>query len=123
MRNYAGIIASETFPVLLPPLRKALEREVEALNQLEHEGVIQRLNIPLCWPGTCSKTGWSTTIALPTVTPLRVMRQAFQARLIQDGDTWVDMLTDRKSHVAYLRFCQIRGGYQKNPTPIPGDSR
>ena len=39
-------------------------------------------------------------IALPTVTPRQVIRQAFQAKLIKDGDTWIAMLTDRnlKSH-------------------------
>ena len=31
----------------------------------------------------------------PAVTPQNVIRQAYQARFIEDGDAWLDMLTDR----------------------------
>ena len=62
-------------------LRDALEPGVEALNQLEREGVIQRFE----YDG----------IVFETVTPRSVIRQAFQSGLIADGETWLDMLTDR----------------------------
>ncbi len=77
-------------------LRDALEPGVEALNQLEREGVIQRF-------GYTFELAWNTLkdrlehdgIMLRTVTPRSVIRQAFQSGLIGDGETWLDMLTDR----------------------------
>ena len=77
-------------------LRDALESGVEALSQLEREGVIQRFEYTF-------ELAWSTLkdrlehdgIELPTVTPRAVIRQAFQSGLIEDGETWLDMLTDR----------------------------
>ena len=77
-------------------LRDGLEPGVEALNQLEREGVIQRF-------GYTFESAWNTLkdrleydgIVLHTVTPRSVIRQAFQSGLIGDGETWLDMLTDR----------------------------
>ena len=76
-------------------LREALEGEIEALSQLEREGVIQRFEytFELAWNLLKDRLEYDG-IALPTVTPRHVIRQAFQARLIQDGDAWIDMLTD-----------------------------
>ena len=34
-------------------------------------------------------------IVFNTVTPRSVIRQAFQSGIIGDGETWLDMLTDR----------------------------
>ena len=54
------------------------------------------LNIPLSWRWNLLKDRLEYDgVSLPTVTPRQVIRQAFQSNLIQDGDTWVDMLTDR----------------------------
>ena len=77
-------------------LCEALEGEVEALSQLEREGVIQRFEytFELAWNLLKDRLEYDG-IVLPTVTPRHVIRQAFQARLIQDGDVWIDMLTDR----------------------------
>jgi len=48
-------------------------------------------------------------VSIPTVTPRQVIRQAFQSNLIQDGDTWVDMLTDRNrmSHTYDLAIFDV----------------
>lgn len=77
-------------------LREALEEEAGTLNQLEREGVIQRFEytFELAWNLLKDRLEHDG-VSLPTVTPRQVIRQAFQAQLIQDGDTWVDMLTDR----------------------------
>ena len=77
-------------------LREALEGDVGALSQLEREGVIQRFEytFELAWNLLKDRLEYDG-IALPTVTPRHVIRQAFQAKLIQDGDAWIDMLTDR----------------------------
>ncbi len=77
-------------------LREALEGEASTLNQLEREGVIQRFEytFELAWNLLKDRLEYDG-VSLPTVTPRQVIRQAFQAKLIQDGDAWVDMLTDR----------------------------
>ncbi len=77
-------------------LREALEEEGRALNQLEREGVIQRFEytFELAWNLLKDRLEHDG-IVLSTVTPRQVIRQAFQAKLIKDGDTWIAMLTDR----------------------------
>ena len=77
-------------------LREALEEEAGTLNRLEREGVIQRFEytFELAWNLLKDRLEHDG-VSLPTVTPRQVIRQAFQAKLIKDGDTWVDMLTDR----------------------------
>ena len=77
-------------------LREALEGQVETLSQLEREGVIQRFEytFELAWNLLKDRLEYEG-IALPTVTPRQVIRQAYQARFIQDGEAWINMLTDR----------------------------
>lgn len=77
-------------------LHEALEEEAGTLNQLEREGVIQRFEytFELAWNLLKDRLEYDG-VSLPTVTPRQVIRQAFQSKLIQDGDTWTDMLTDR----------------------------
>ena len=69
-------------------LREALEGEASTLNQLEREGVIQRFEytFELAWNLLKDRLEYDG-VSLPTVTPRQVIRQAFQAKLIQDGDT------------------------------------
>ena len=77
-------------------LRDALEENPEALNELEREGVIQRFEytFELAW-NTLKDRREYDGIVLATVTPRNVIREAFQAKLIEDGEAWTDMLTDR----------------------------
>ncbi len=77
-------------------LRDALEENPEALNELELEGVIQRFEytFELAW-NTLKDRREYDGIVLATVTPRNVIREAFQAKLIEDGEAWTDMLTDR----------------------------
>ena len=77
-------------------LRDALELGVEALNQLEREGVIQRFEytFELAWNTMKDRLEYDGLV-LQTVTPRSVIRQAFQSGLIADGEAWLDMLTDR----------------------------
>ena len=76
-------------------LREALEEEAGTLNQLEREGVIQRFEYTFELAWNLKDRLEYDGVSLPTVTPRQVIRRAFQAKLIQDGDTWIDMLTDR----------------------------
>ena len=77
-------------------LRDALEPGVEALNQLEREGVIHRFEytFELAWNTLKDRLEYDG-IVFDTVTPRSAIRQAFQSGLIGDGETWLDMLTDR----------------------------
>ena len=77
-------------------LREALEDGAQPLNQLEREGVIQRFEFTfeLSWNLLKDKLEHDGVI-LPTITPRAVIRQAFQAKLIDDCEAWLDMLVDR----------------------------
>ena len=63
---------------------------------MEREGVIQRFEytFELAWNTLKDRLEYEG-VTLPAVTPRNVIRQAYQARLIEDGDAWLDMLTDR----------------------------
>ena len=77
-------------------LREALQDGIEPLNQLEREGVIQRFvfTYELSWNLLKDKLEYDG-IVFASVTPRGVIRQAFSAKLIDDGDAWMAMLTDR----------------------------
>ena len=85
-------------------LRNALDSGVEPLYELEREGVIQRFEytFELAWNTLKDRLEYEG-VTLPAVTPRNVIRQAYQARLIEDGDAWLDMLTDRNlsSHTSH----------------------
>ena len=77
-------------------LREALEREVEELNQLEREGVIQRFEytFELSWQLLKDRLEYDGVIISP-VTPRSVIRESAAAGIVDEGQTWIDMLTDR----------------------------
>lgn len=77
-------------------LRQALEDGVEPLNDLEREGVIQRFEytFELSWNVLKDRLEYDGVTITP-VTPRQVIREAYQAKLIDDCETWIDMLTDR----------------------------
>ena len=79
-------------------LRKALENGAAELNPLEQEGLVQRFEYTF-------ELGWKLLkdrlehegVALDRRTPREVIRAAFKAKLIHDGDLWMDMLADRNA--------------------------
>ena len=77
-------------------MRDALKEGAEALNELEQEGVIQRFEytFELAW-NTLKDRLEHDGIVLNPVTPRAVIRRAFQAKLISQGERWIDMLGDR----------------------------
>ena len=77
-------------------LSEAFDDGVEALSQLGREGVIQRFEytFELAWLTLKDRLEYDG-VALTTVTPRNVIRQAFQEKLVVGGDAWIDMLTDR----------------------------
>jgi nucleotidyltransferase substrate binding protein (TIGR01987 family) len=77
-------------------LRDALENGPAALNQLEKEGVIQRFEY-------CFELAWKTIkdylqeggFVFGVVTPRQVLKDAFAAKILEDGQVWIDMLDHR----------------------------
>lgn len=86
----------ENFDRALVLLREALARGPTPLNQLEKEGVVQRFEYTL-------EPAWKTIkdyleesgLVLTSVTPRQVIKDAFAARIIADGQTWIDMIDHR----------------------------
>jgi nucleotidyltransferase substrate binding protein (TIGR01987 family) len=68
----------------------------EALNQLEKEGVIQRFEY-------CFELAWKTVkdymeasgVVFDVVMPRQVIKDAFAAKVLNDGATWIAMLDHR----------------------------
>ncbi|HEY5792502.1 MAG TPA: nucleotidyltransferase substrate binding protein [Chthoniobacterales bacterium] len=77
-------------------LRQALEHGPAALNPLEKEGVIQRFeySFELAWK-TVKDYLEQNGIILATVAPRPVLKETFAARVIADGQVWIDMLDHR----------------------------
>ena len=77
-------------------LRDALEEGAEALNELEQEGVIQRFEytFELAWNTLKDRLEYDGIVLSP-VTPRAVIRRAFQAKLISQGEPWINMLSAR----------------------------
>jgi nucleotidyltransferase substrate binding protein (TIGR01987 family) len=90
----------EHFEKALLLLREALA-DVESLSALEKEGTVQRFEftVELAWK-TLKDFLEHSGIVLEPVTPKNVVKQAFAARIIPDGQLWIDMLDcrNRLSH-------------------------
>ena len=84
------------FDRVLALLREAMVNGPAALNQLEKEGVIQRFE-------SCFELAWKTTkdymeangFVFAVVMPRQVLKDAFAAKLIADGQVWIAMLDHR----------------------------
>ncbi|HEV7925429.1 MAG TPA: nucleotidyltransferase substrate binding protein [Verrucomicrobiae bacterium] len=77
-------------------LREALERKPESLSMLEKEGVIQRFEytFELAWK-TIKDYLEEGGLVISPVTPRQVIKEAFAAKVISDGDVWIRMLDNR----------------------------
>lgn len=77
-------------------LREALEKGPAALNPLEKEGAVQRFeySFELAWK-TIKDFLEEGGIVFATVTPRQVLKDAFAAKVIDDGQVWIDMLDHR----------------------------
>jgi nucleotidyltransferase substrate binding protein (TIGR01987 family) len=77
-------------------LREALQDGPSALNTLETEGVIQRFeySFELAWK-VLKDFLEENGIVFPTITPKAVLKEAFAAKVIDDGQVWIDMLDHR----------------------------
>lgn len=87
----------ESFQRAFTLLRTALEgRALESFTDLEREGLVQRFEytFELAWKTLKDYLEYSGLV-LDQVTPRSVIKAAFAARVIADGDTWIDMLAHR----------------------------
>ena len=78
-------------------LRSALEeRGLEQMSELEKEGLIKRFeySYELAWKTMKVYLEEQGTIINP-VTPRNVIKEAFSAQIIADGQVWVDMMLHR----------------------------
>jgi nucleotidyltransferase substrate binding protein (TIGR01987 family) len=84
------------FAKAVAPLGDALKNGPEALNDLEREGTVQRFEyaVELAWK-TLKDYLEDSGIQLTPVTPKSVVKAAFAARLIPDGQLWIDILEKR----------------------------
>ncbi len=90
-------------------LREALDKE--ELTQLEREGTIQRFEytMELAW-NVMKDYLEAQNVVFPQVTPRAIIRVAFEAQLIRDGEAWMDALDDRNkmSHTySFERFEEV----------------
>jgi nucleotidyltransferase substrate binding protein (TIGR01987 family) len=77
-------------------LREPIERDVTSLSNLEKEGTIQRFEfaVELAWKTLKDYMEYEGTVIAP-VTPRNVIKEAFAARILSDGQVWIDMLDHR----------------------------
>jgi nucleotidyltransferase substrate binding protein (TIGR01987 family) len=73
-------------------------KDVAGLSLLEKEGVIQRFEytFELAWKTLKDFLEEGGLIISPTV-PRQVLKDAFAARILPDGQVWIDMLDHRNS--------------------------
>jgi nucleotidyltransferase substrate binding protein (TIGR01987 family) len=86
----------QSFDRALALLREAVEHGPASLNQLEKEGAIQRFEytLELAWKAAKDFLEESGVVLDP-VTPREVIKQAFAAKVLNDGQVWIDMLNHR----------------------------
>lgn len=74
-------------------LREPFERDVTTLSNLEKEGTIQRFEftVELAWKTLKDYLEYEGQVIDP-VTPRTVIKEAFAAHILSDGQVWIDML-------------------------------
>jgi nucleotidyltransferase substrate binding protein (TIGR01987 family) len=77
-------------------LREPFDRGVDRLSVLEKEGVVQRFEftLELAWKTLKDYLEFEGVVIEPA-TPRRVIKEAFAARILDDGQVWIDMLDHR----------------------------
>jgi len=77
-------------------LREALEHGLAALSQLEKEGTTQRFEIAfeLAWK-TMKDYLEENGLVVNPATPRNIIKEAFAAKLLDDGQVWIDMMLHR----------------------------
>ena len=93
-------------------LRSALhEKCLDDFSDLEQEGIVHRFEYTyeLAWK-TCKDYLEDNGVVVSPVTPRQVIKEAFAARVIDDGQAWIDMMLHRNllSHTYdFSRFREV----------------
>jgi len=86
----------ENFDRALGLLQEALADGQEKLSPLEQEGAAQRLEYTLELAWKCMKDYLEDSgVTISPATPRQVIKEAFVAKIITDGQTWINMLNHR----------------------------
>lgn len=115
----------ENFSKAVKLLEEIQSLELKQLSQLEKEGIIQRFEYTL-------ELGWKTLkdrmesdgLILDRISPKVVIKEAFQAKYIDQVEIWIEMINDRNllSHSYDLEtFEAIIPSILKNYTPLLAD--
>lgn len=77
-------------------LKEAFEKDIAVMSDLEKEGIIQRFEytFELAWK-TLKDYLIYNGVSFDQITPKSVIKQAFAAKIIEDGQVWIDMLEQR----------------------------
>jgi nucleotidyltransferase substrate binding protein (TIGR01987 family) len=77
-------------------LKEAFGQDAGEMSDLEKEGAIQRFKytFELAWKTLKDYLVYSGVV-FDQITPRSVIKQAFTAKIIKDGQTWIDMLEKR----------------------------
>jgi nucleotidyltransferase substrate binding protein (TIGR01987 family) len=88
-------------------LREALERGPGVLSLLEKQGVIQRFELAfeLAWK-TLKDYLEANGVVISPVTPRQVIKEAFAAKVISDGQVWINML-DNRNLLSHTYDCSV----------------
>ena len=86
----------ENFDRALRLLTEALANGQKSLSPLEQEGAAQRLEYTLELAWKCLKDYLEDSgVSISPATPRQVIKEAFVAKIIADGQLWIDMLKHR----------------------------
>jgi len=86
----------ENFESAFMLLKGAFEKDITEMSDLEKEGVVQRFEytFELAWKTLKDYLVYGG-IVFDQITPRRVIKEAFAAKIIEDGQLWIDMLEQR----------------------------
>lgn len=86
----------QNFERALSLLEDALSKGPSSLNQLEKEGTVQRFEytLELAWK-TLKDYLEESGVVLTSITPRQVIKDAFAAKILVDGQVWIDMIDHR----------------------------
>lgn len=86
----------ENFESAFMLLKEAFEKDITEMSDLEKEGVVRRFEytFELAWKTLKDYLIYSG-IVFEQITPRMVIKEAFAARIIEDGQAWIDMLEQR----------------------------
>jgi nucleotidyltransferase substrate binding protein (TIGR01987 family) len=115
----------ENFQRAIKLLQEVPELDINKLSYLEKEGIIQRFEftLELAWKTLKDKMEYDGLV-LDKISPKVVLKEAFQAKYINNIEHWLEMINDRNllSHTYNFEFFEkIIPDIQLKYTPLLTD--